>query len=171
MKRTFLFIPVLVSLFLVYACDTNTNIAGSDTSGLIFKTTIATTTSTYDSVVFLGSDIQWFNVTTRELRFKDSLTIEKIRKFNKIKFYLGTDSLFTAITFVSDVSSKIIDDIVLHLNHQDGQFHIEDGYPSNANILSNPAVSIAQREKNKNNRATAWNRFIEQLKKNGQYKE
>lgn len=172
MKRTFFFIPVvIVSLFLGSACDTNTNTLGSESSGLIFKTTIATTTNTRDSVVFLGSDIQWFNATTRELRFKDPLTIEKIRKFNKIKFYLGTDSLFTAITFVSDVSSKIIDDIVLHLNSQDGQFYIQDGYPSNTNVLSNPAASIALREKNKNNRATAWNRFIEQLKKNGQYKE
>lgn len=171
MKRTFFFILVLVLLCLGYACDTNTNIADSDSSGLIFKTTIVTTNNTRDSVVFLGSDIQWFNATTHELRFKDSLTIARIRKFNKIKFYLGTDSLFTAITFVSDVSSQIIDDIVLHLNHQDGQFYIEDGYPTNANVLSNPAASIALREKNKNNRATAWNRFIEQLKKNGQYKE
>ena len=95
------------------------------------------------------------------------MTIEKIKKFNKIKFYLGTDSLFTAITFVSDVSSKIVDDIVLHMNHQDGQFYIEDGYPFNANVLSNPSAAIAQREKNKNNRAAAWSRFVEQLKKNG----
>jgi len=165
MKRSVInVLSILSSLFVFLSCTAHEPCKW-EKSGLIFKLTAYSQTNQKDTVVFLGSDIHWFNESTGELRFVDSLTINKIKSSHQIKFYLGNDSLFTAKVAL-DIMSVIINDLVIHINSHDGLVYLEEGYPMWIDNLGDTTL----RAQNKTNRAMAWSRFIEQLKKEGRYR-
>jgi hypothetical protein len=136
------------------------------TSKLTFKASVSIKTNLNDTVIFSGKDIKWFNSTTGELTFADSLTPKKLNLYHWLKCYLGTDSLFT-ITLTSDIMSNIINDIVLNHNLRDGKYYFEDGYPAWIDNLGTNSIRIQNKEK----RSAAWNRFIAELKLEGKLKE
>ena len=79
---------------------------------------IPCTTATID-ILFTEDDIEWFNVSTREIRFKkqDEQLFNKLMKnYYKegLEFRLGDNLLFEVSRFVSDFDSRIFYDLVLH---------------------------------------------------------
>ena len=88
-----------------------------------------------DNIIFTEDDIEWFNVTTREIKFKD--TDEPLNKrlepYREIKFYLGDNALFVVSSFVSDIHSMIFTDLVLHYDlisdPNQGHYYLHDCYP------------------------------------------
>ena len=53
-------------------------------------------------VLFTENDIEWFNITTREIKFKDmeEPLYKRLVPFHEIKFYLGDNDLFIVSSFV-----------------------------------------------------------------------
>jgi hypothetical protein len=167
MKMSVKFISVSLTLLcILVSCDFIKDIFPNPKSRLTFKASISNSTNLSDTILFTGGDIICVNGTTGEIRFVDSMTIPKISNYHWIKCFLGTDSLFKA-TVTAPTMSTIINDLVLELNRDDGHFYFKDGYPS---YIDNPGINII-RVQNKEKRAVAWCRFINQLKKEGRYVE
>ena len=87
-----------------YACETSGETRGA--------------TAVIDTL-FTEDDIEWFNVSTREIRFKKQgeLLYMKLKKnYHKegLEFRLGENVLFEVSRFVSDLDSRIFYDLVLH---------------------------------------------------------
>lgn len=167
MKKTVLYLATAISmLFLFVSCDLMSELQ-SGSSRLTFKAAvIGKNTTSNDTVVFSGKNIKWFIGTTSEVVFADSATIFKLDKYRRIKCYLENDSLFS-FTITSDVMSSIVNDLVLNHNLYDGKFYFEDGYPGWIDNIG----ATTLRAQNKEKRATAWAKFIAQLKLEGRYKE
>ena len=165
MKMSVKCMPVLFSiLFLVTSCNFIRDIFPDGTSELLFKASLSSQTTLKDTVLFSGNDIQWINGTTGEIRFVDSATINKIKKYHWIKIYLGTDSLLKATVTVPTMS-VIVNDLVINLHMDNGHFYFDDGYPSYIDNLGTSNIRL----QNKNKRAAAWTRFTDELKKEGKY--
>jgi hypothetical protein len=165
MKMSVKFILVLISIMsLLSSCDFIRDIFPNGKSKLTFK--LSSNASLSDSILLSGNDIKWINGTTGEIRFADTMTIQKIRNFHYIKCYLEADSLFKATVTIPSMSA-IVNDLVLNLNMNNGHFYFEDGYPS---YIDNPGTNSI-RIQNKEKRTAAWARFIDQIKKEGRYIE
>ena len=67
-------------------------------------------------VLFTEDDIEWFNITTREIKFRDmeEPLYKRMQSFHEIEFYLGDNALFVVSSFVGDWDSRIFTDLVLH---------------------------------------------------------
>jgi len=111
-------------------------------------------------LLFTWNDIKWIKGTTVEIRFVDSAFIQKINQSPWIKCFPGPVSLFTA-TVTIPVSSSVVNDLVLNSDMKDGGFYFKDRYPD---WLDNPGIT-AIRIQNKAKKASAWNRFLVELKK------
>ena len=89
-----------------------------------------------DNIIFTEDDIEWFNVTTREIKFKDTdePLYKRLEPYREIKFYLGDNVLFVVSSFVSDIHSMIFTDLVLHYDlisdPNQGHYYLHDCYPS-----------------------------------------
>jgi len=153
-------------LLLLITCDFIRDLFPGGKSDLTFKATYSLNSNRSDTVLFTGNDIKSLNGTTGEISFVNSTLIPKIKAFHFIKCYLGKDSLFTARVTLPAVSA-LINDLVLNINLNDGQFYFEDGYPD---WIDNQGAK-AVRTQNKEKRTPAWNRFMEELKKEGKYVE
>lgn len=165
MKRPVEFILFTLSILLMMtSCDFTKKHTLHQKSKLTFKAARSSQASRTDTVLFSGNDIKSINGTTGEIRFVDTLTNLKIKSFRNIKCYLGADSLFTA-TITLPVVSSLINNLVINLNRNNGHYYFKDGYPD---WINNPDVNII-RAQNKGKRATAWNRFVEELRKEGKY--
>lgn len=89
--------------------------------------------------LFTEDDIEWFNVSTREIHFKkqDEQLFNKLMKnYNKekLEFHLGENVLFE-VTFVSDFDSRTFLDLVLHYStigadKGNPRYYLNDCYPS-----------------------------------------
>ena len=102
-------------------------------------------------VLFNEDDIEWFNVTTREIKFRDmdEPLYKRLEPYREIKFYLGNDALFVVSSFVCDFHSMVFTDLVLHYDvitdPGHGHYYLHDCYPLQfidtdevkANILKN----------------------------------
>ncbi|MDP4239075.1 MAG: hypothetical protein Q8904_06335 [Bacteroidota bacterium] len=167
MKQSVKFFLVTVFfLFVLASCDYVREIFSFGKPELTFKASPASETNPNDTILFTGNDIKWINGTTGEICFVNSLTISKIKSYHRIRCYLGTDSLFSATVTLPAVS-PIINDLVMNLNLNDGHFYFEDGYPDWIDNLGTNSIRI----QNKQKRAAAWNRFIDELKKEDKYIE
>jgi len=162
-QSVMLFSIVLASLFVFVSCNLISDLQSG--SSLTFKASLSNKTNLYDSVLFTGKSIRYFNAATGEISFINSISAKRINSFHWIKCYLETDSLFTA-TVTSDIMSSVVNDLVLNHNLRDGKFYFEDGYPTYIDNLGTNGIRIQNKEK----RSVAWSRFIEQLKKEGKYK-
>ena len=87
-------------------------------------------------VLFTEDDIEWFNITTREIKFKDmeEPLYKRLVPFHEIKFYLGDNDLFIVSSFVGDWDSRVFTDLVLHYDvitdPNQGHYYLHDCYPS-----------------------------------------
>lgn len=160
-EKPFTTCPVEHSKF--FACE------ASDVASTTMETTVATDT------VFTEDDIEWFNVTTREIRFTDTdgqLFKKLMANYHKenLEFHLGENVLFTVSRFVSDFDSRVFYDLVLHystLNGTDydhGAFYLDDCYPSQ---FINEEIVQENIKKN----AAQWEAFVFYLDSKGKLRK
>ena len=123
--------------------------------------------------LFTEDDIEWFDVNTRELRFRDTMEPlrEKIPFLSSIDFYLGGEFLFSGgATHVGLICSQVFDNLVLCCGKidgevvDDGHYYLYDCYP--LQFIDTDAVK-ANREKN----ATQWETFTKYLESKGKLKK
>ena len=128
-----------------------------------------------DNVVFTDDDIEWFDVNTRELKFKKTKEeLDKLLKpYDAIEFQLsGTDivNLFKVSNYVNLYMSQIFDDLVLCYGKADdpielnGSYYLYDCYPPQ--FIDNEIVQ-ANREK----RVQEWDYFLGYLENKGKLKK
>jgi hypothetical protein len=127
-----------------------------------------------EPVVFTGEDIVWFNETTKELRFKNNFSqkhiIEGVLAIgNCFKFYIGSEYLFHSMIYVSDLSSRSYNNLVFYYSIIENRYYLTDGYPTNVSGLPEPQKAQEERDENMRKIAGEWNKFIEQMKKEGRY--
>lgn len=122
------------------------------------------------NVLFTENDIEWFNVTTREIKFREmqEQLYPRLQPFHEIKFYLGNNVIFVVSSFVGDWDSRVFTDLVLHYDvisdPDQGHYYLHDCYPSQfidtdevrANIIKN---------------ANQWELFTYYLKSKGKLKK
>ena len=125
------------------------------------------------NVVFTEDDILWFDVNTRELRFRDTMEPlrEKIPLLAGVNFYLGGEYLFSGgATHVSLICSQVFDDLVLCCGKIDGEvvdnghYYLHDCYP--LQFIDDERVQ-ANREK----RSAQWKLFTDYLESKGKLKK
>ena len=86
-------------------------------------------------VLFTEDDIEWFNINTREIKFKDNVEplYKRLEPYREIKFYLGDNALFVVSSFVSDFHSMVFTNLVLHYDvitdPGHGHYYLQDCYP------------------------------------------
>lgn len=123
-----------------------------------------------ESVVFTGSDILWFNETTKEIRFQENVSIKNVISIHQsVKIYIGNEYLFSSMICVSSLNSQIFNSLVLYYNMVENKYYLLDGYPEVA-VLSDPQEAQKLRNENRQTIASEWKKFIDQLKKEGRYK-
>ena len=87
------------------------------------------------NVLFTENDIEWFNVTTREIKFREmqEQLYPRLQPFHEIKFYLGNNVIFVVSSFVGDWDSRVFTDLVLHYDvisdPNQGHYYLHDCYP------------------------------------------
>ncbi|KAA6344909.1 hypothetical protein EZS27_007505 [termite gut metagenome] len=170
-----LFVTVFLSIQFL-SCSESCEPSGN--SVLYFKTVISQEitlrsssleemkSDTILSLICTGKDIEWFNATTGELKFKDYVDKSIIMS---LCVYLEEELLFS-VGYVPDVMSYILNYPVLEHSLNDNRYYIKNGYPGwdegNPNYLS----VKEDREKNWEKIEKGWSIFIEQLKKEGRYR-
>ena len=134
-----------------------------------------------EPVVFTGSDILWFNETTKELRFKDNFAMKNVFSgFRAIKFYMDGEYLFSSTIYVNSLSSQVFNSLVFYYNVMENKYFLMDGYPvinddiTIVDIVDGDSVRANERyqqlrDENMQAIKSEWNKFINQLKKEGQY--
>ena len=134
-----------------FACEVNSEAQGTTTAA---------------DTVFTEDDIEWFNVTTREIRFTDAdgqLFKKLMANYHKenLEFHLGENVLFVVSRFVADIDSRIFYDLVLHystIGEDEGnpRYYLHDCYP-----LQFIDHELTQENIKKN--AAQWESFIHYL--------
>ena len=156
MKKFILFI----SLFLfVLICRSCVHIHEPEIgTTLICKAYYTKNALTKDSLLFSENDIEYFDLSTNELKLKTTAKTTEIQNFNNFRFYMGKDSIFTA-HLALDVMSSIINDLVFYQTLKDGKLYLKDGYPVNASS----SESLTIRAQNSAKRAVNWQKFIDRM--------
>lgn len=132
-----------------------------------------------DNVVFTEDDILWFDVNSRELKFKETERLrvgeprsgmepiyKKLELFHEIEIRLGDDALFVVSSFVALWDSRVFDNLVLCYGKMDseisldGNYYLYDCYP--LQFIDTDAVK-ANREKN----VPQWETFTKYLESKG----
>ena len=142
-----------------YACETSGETRGA--------------TAVIDTL-FTEDDIEWFNVSTREIRFKKQgeLLYMKLKKnYHKegLEFRLGENVLFEVSRVVSDLDSRIFYDLVLHYstigeNEGNPRYYLHDCYPAQ---FINDERTQANIKKN----APQWETFTKYLESKGKLRK
>ncbi|MDR0748724.1 MAG: hypothetical protein LBF62_04035 [Tannerellaceae bacterium] len=173
MERVVLFFVTLLNLSLAGCHPKPEDEPVQTASSIIVKTSnaaegVAARSEVLETVVFTGNDILWFNETTKELCFKNNFSSSPLNNpflyaRPAIRFYIHDEYLFSTI-IVTGLSSRSYNELVFYYSIPENKYFLVDGYP--------PGLSGAQEERDENMRKIAgeWNRFIEQLKKEGRYK-
>ncbi|MDL2306384.1 hypothetical protein LJC72_13805 [Bacteroides sp. OttesenSCG-928-D19] len=185
MKKGNLLLTVIV--FLLFLSCSNEDDKQLKASALSIKSVYSISPKTYtessnmeneiaefDSFWCAGNDIKWYNATTGELKF--NITPPPIQGFPPYNYqylvvFLDDKELirFETVTSISSIATAhpcILDDI-----DGLGFYYICKGYPWNPKDGNDSSNSDAEREKNWKAIEPEWNIFIEQLKKEGRYKE
>lgn len=124
------------------------------------------------NVVFTEDDILWFDVNTRELKFKDTEEpiYKKLKPFHEIEIRIGDNALFVVSSFVGLWDSRVFDNLVLCYGKMDGEvsldgnYYLYDCYP--LQFIDTDAVK-ANREKN----AVQWEAFTKYLESKDKLKK
>jgi hypothetical protein len=132
------------------------------------------TRGTAIDTLFTEDDIEWFNVSTREIRFKkqDEQLFKKLMKnYHKegLEFRLGENFLFEVSRFVSDIDSRIFYDLVLHYStigedEDNPRYYLHDCYPAQ---FINDERTQANIKKN----ALQWETFTKYLESKGKLRK
>ena len=118
-----------------------------------------------EPIVFTGNDIQWFSESTKEIRFKNNLSLKTaLSTVQVIKFYVGGEFLFSSLVHVNSLSSQIINSLVLYYNIAENKYYLLDGYPPLLTSDKN-----GSRIENMKQIEDEWNKFINQLKNDSKY--
>lgn len=116
-------------------------------------------------IAFTDQDIEWFNSVTREIRFRDIEPAKNLEPYRQIDFELNGVVLFSAATAITPASSRIVCDLVLYIEHENGyRYYLHDGYPLWAGETEQAQANAAAR-------AVEWSKFLEHLKRNGKLRE
>ena len=117
-------------------------------------------------ILFTEDDIEWFNVKTREIKFRDNEEplYKRLKPFHEIEIHLGDDVLFVVSGFVGLWYSQNFTDMVLCYGNQetlevDG-YYLYDCYP----------LQFADSDEVKANveaKAGQWKAFTSYLKSKG----
>ena len=125
------------------------------------------------NVLFTEDDIEWFDVNTRELRFRDTMAPLKLQipLLASVDFYLGGAFLFSGgATHVSLICSQVFEDLVLCCGKIDGEvidnghYYLYDCYP----------LQFIDTDKVKTNiekRARQWELFTHYLESKGKLRK
>ena len=136
-----------------------------------------------EPIVFTGSDILWFNETTKEFRFKDNFSMRDVFSgFRSFKFYMDGEYLFSMI-YVTGLSSQIINSPVFYYNITENKYFLLDGYPAiiydavtgswasnDGGLITGNETIQYLRDENRQKIESEWNKFINRLKKEEQYR-
>ena len=131
-----------------------------------------TRSATIDTL-FTEDDIEWFDVTTREIRFKqqDEQLLSKLMKnYHRegLEFRLGESVLFEVSRFVADIDSRNFFNLVLHysvIGDDEGnpRYYLHDCYPPQFLDDERTQANIAKR-------APQWETFTTYLDGKGKLK-
>ena len=129
------------------------------------------TTDPVENAVFTESDIEWFNPTTREVKFyeqEESLS-QRLRKTDgELQFRLGENVVLKVSRFVGDWDSRTFKDLVLHFdvisNSEQGHFYLQDCYPLQF-------INDEQVQSNIKKNAEMWDAFVNYLEKIGKIRK
>lgn len=129
-------------------------------------------TADIPDMLFTEDDIEWFNVTTRELRFCDTMKplVETIRPYWAVEFHLGDGTLFVADNFVNIIISRTYNDLVLCYGKaegevaDDGRYYLYDCYP--LQFIDDEIVQA-----NRAKRADQWAAFTSYLESKGKLRK
>lgn len=140
-----------------FACEVN-----SETRGTAVDT------------IFTEDDIEWFNINTREIRFKvmdDQLFKKLMENYHKgsLEFHIGENVLFEVSRFVSDFDSRVFFDLVLHystIGEDEGnpRYYLRDCYPPQF-------LDDERTQANIKKNAEQWELFINYLDSKGMLKK
>ncbi len=125
------------------------------------------------NVVFTEDDILWFDVNTREIRFRD--TMEPLREtiplLARVDFYLSGEYLFSGgATHVALICSQMFNDLVLCCGKIDGEvindchYYLYDCYP--LQFINDECVQA-----NRIKRAEQWKAFTDYLESKGKLRK
>ena len=129
------------------------------------------TTDPVENAVFTEADIEWFNLTTREVKFyaqEESLSHRLRMNDGVLEFRLGNDVVLKVSRFVGDWDSRTFKDLVLHYdvisNSNQGHFYLQDCYPLQF-------INDEQVQANIKKNAEMWDAFVKYLEKIGKIKK
>ena len=129
------------------------------------------TTDPVENAIFTDADIEWFNPTTREVKFyaQEEPLSQRLRKTDgELQFRLGNDVVLKVSRFVGDWDSRTFKDLVLHYdvisNSEQGHFYLQDCYPLQF-------INDEQVQANIKLNAKQWDAFIKYLEKIGKIKK
>ena len=94
-----------------------------------------TRSGSYEQLLFTEHDIEWYDATTREIKFREMQKplYQRLQPFHEIKFYLGNNVIFVVSSFVGDWDSRVFTDLVLHYDvisdPSHGHYYLHDCYP------------------------------------------
>ena len=159
-------LPIMIVATIVGNTSCNSTDPFNTSNNVIYLKVKSALPNEKDSTIYVSTDFQLYNATSKELMFVTPPTVQKLQSYGAIKFFIGVDSLFTA-TIALDNMSSIKNDLVLHFNSTNGKLYLEDGYPMSITNTMDLTIRAQNREK----RAAAWSKFIIQLKKDKHYSE
>ena len=125
------------------------------------------------NVLFTENDIEWFNVTTREIKFRDLMAPlrEQIPLLARVDFYLGGEHLFSGgATHVGLICSQMFDDLVLCCGKidgeviDDGRYYLYDCYPLQF-------IDTDEVKANRIKRSAQWETFTKFLESRGKLRK
>lgn len=157
---------------LFFKSSTETNIKSSDSEQDSWFT--GTIEPAQETVIEFctGEDLEWYNETTSELKFKDQVT--KNTLILNFFVYLDGEFLF-GLGLIPNVMSYVVDVPVLERDLHDGsRYYIAKGYPNwDLNKYDKENLMRIEREKNWKtlSQSKGWELFIQQLKKEGKYRK
>ena len=120
------------------------------------------------NILFTEDDIEWFDVNTRELRFRniDEPLYEKLRLLSGVEFRLGGQTLFSGSTFVGLICSQFFDDLVLCCGKIDGGV-VDDGHYYLLDCYPPQFINDERVQANRAKRAEQWETFMKYLESKG----
>lgn len=140
-----------------------------------------TAATSVEEVLFTEDNIEWFNVKTREIKFKtepfDDPYHAMLQRFNNIAFHIGDYVLFDHIKVTNLLDSRGYTDLVLcHGSLEDWTgngdliwgYYLYDCYPLEYVYYDSTKDFVAA---NREKRAGQWEIFISYLKSKGKLKE
>jgi len=125
------------------------------------------------NVVFTEDDILWFDVNTREIRFRD--TMEPLREtiplLAGVNFYLSGEYLFSGgATHVGLICSQVFDDLVLCCGKIDGKV-IDDGHYYLYDCYPLQFINDERVQANIKKNAAQWELFTKYLESKGKLRK